>query len=76
MPMSWKITAYRITAVSRFIIGPASSTAMRFQGLAAAKLPGMLGSFSPLRRTKPPKGSQLSEYLVPPASNRVSMRGG
>jgi hypothetical protein len=63
------------TAVSRFINGPATSTAKRFHGVAAASPPATFGSFSPLGLTKPPSGSQFSVKRVPRQVKRVIAPG-
>ena len=54
-----------ISASSMFVADPATNTATRLQGAAAASPPTMLGSSSPTGRTNPPNGIALIVKSVP-----------
>jgi len=56
--------------------GPPAMTSSRFQALAAANPPLILGSFSPFGLTKAPKGIQLRLNNVPLYVNSFAKRGG
>ena len=62
---AWEKTKAKMMIPKRiFAKGPPRSIPSLRHGLAAARPPGTSGSFSPLGRTKAPKGIQLSEKSV------------